>query len=328
MIDFRYHVVSLISVFLALAVGIVLGAGPLQGQIGTGLQKSVEALRAQKDDLHSELALTQKDVQQREAFLKAVSPAMTVGALGGRTVVIVALPGVDSSAVASTVQALETAGATVTARITIEDAWTAPDQEDRRASALLKVAAVDAEVARASGQAEAELALCLARSLMTGTGLAGAGLNGSVLRREALSAIDILKTARLINVAGTLRQSAYGAVILAPEVSKDSGSQPSPSVSALRQARLQAWYRLVLDLDSRGGGSVVLGPASAAGDGGLVQLIRADPVTKARVSTVDEGPTAMGEISTVLALQEQFIGKAEAYGFADSAQAPVPGATS
>ncbi|NIS33816.1 MAG: copper transporter, partial [Actinobacteria bacterium] len=29
MIDFRYHLVSIIAVFFALAVGIVLGAGPL-----------------------------------------------------------------------------------------------------------------------------------------------------------------------------------------------------------------------------------------------------------------------------------------------------------
>ena len=34
MIDFRYHLVSLISVFLALAVGIVLGAGPLREHPG------------------------------------------------------------------------------------------------------------------------------------------------------------------------------------------------------------------------------------------------------------------------------------------------------
>ena len=34
MIDFRYHLVSLVSVFLALAVGIVLGAGPLKDTIG------------------------------------------------------------------------------------------------------------------------------------------------------------------------------------------------------------------------------------------------------------------------------------------------------
>ena len=31
MIDFRYHLVSIVSIFLALAVGIVLGAGPAQG---------------------------------------------------------------------------------------------------------------------------------------------------------------------------------------------------------------------------------------------------------------------------------------------------------
>ena len=31
-IDFRYHLVSVVSIFLALAVGIVLGAGPLQAR--------------------------------------------------------------------------------------------------------------------------------------------------------------------------------------------------------------------------------------------------------------------------------------------------------
>jgi hypothetical protein len=34
-IDFRYHIVSIVSIFLALAVGIVLGAGPLQGRLGS-----------------------------------------------------------------------------------------------------------------------------------------------------------------------------------------------------------------------------------------------------------------------------------------------------
>ena len=29
MINFRYHVVSIIGIFMALAVGVVLGAGPL-----------------------------------------------------------------------------------------------------------------------------------------------------------------------------------------------------------------------------------------------------------------------------------------------------------
>ena len=33
-IDFRYHLVSIVSIFLALAVGIVLGAGPLKEDLG------------------------------------------------------------------------------------------------------------------------------------------------------------------------------------------------------------------------------------------------------------------------------------------------------
>ena len=55
MIDFRYHLVSLISVFLALAVGIVLGAGIVQGPIGSSLQSQVDALRTDRDTLRTEL---------------------------------------------------------------------------------------------------------------------------------------------------------------------------------------------------------------------------------------------------------------------------------
>ena len=50
MIDFRYHLVSLVSVFLALAVGIVLGAGPLKEPIATGLTQSGRLAAADRDE--------------------------------------------------------------------------------------------------------------------------------------------------------------------------------------------------------------------------------------------------------------------------------------
>lgn len=49
MVDFRYHLVSLVSVFLALALGIILGAGPLQNSIGDTLSGQVETLRTSPD---------------------------------------------------------------------------------------------------------------------------------------------------------------------------------------------------------------------------------------------------------------------------------------
>ena len=49
MISFRYHIVSIVSVFLALAVGIALGGGPLKGEVDDTLvdQARKDADRAQ-----------------------------------------------------------------------------------------------------------------------------------------------------------------------------------------------------------------------------------------------------------------------------------------
>ena len=55
MIDFRYHIVSIVSIFLALAVGIVLGAGPLKGELGATLDREVAGLYQDKADLTSQL---------------------------------------------------------------------------------------------------------------------------------------------------------------------------------------------------------------------------------------------------------------------------------
>ena len=55
MIDFRYHLVSLASVLIALAVGIVLGAGPLKEGISESLNQQVTSLRTEKSALRAEL---------------------------------------------------------------------------------------------------------------------------------------------------------------------------------------------------------------------------------------------------------------------------------
>ena len=43
MIDFRYHLVSIVAVFLALAIGIVVGSTALKPAVLTGLQKTATA---------------------------------------------------------------------------------------------------------------------------------------------------------------------------------------------------------------------------------------------------------------------------------------------
>ena len=74
MIDFRYHIVSLISVFLALAVGIILGAGPLQGAIGDQLTGQVEQLRTERNELRDQLDEANVTLGDDSRYIEAAGP--------------------------------------------------------------------------------------------------------------------------------------------------------------------------------------------------------------------------------------------------------------
>ena len=91
MIDFRYHIVSLISVFLALAVGIALGAGPLKETIGDTLTGQVQQLRDEKDALRTELDGTTSDLKDAQTYIDASGPQLLAGTLTGRRVAVIAL---------------------------------------------------------------------------------------------------------------------------------------------------------------------------------------------------------------------------------------------
>ena len=54
MVDFKYHVVSIVAVFLALAVGIVLGTNVLSGDVLKNLQTQTGQLRKEAQDLRAQ----------------------------------------------------------------------------------------------------------------------------------------------------------------------------------------------------------------------------------------------------------------------------------
>ena len=140
--------------------------------------------------------------------------------------------------------------------------------------------------------------------------------------------VDVLKSAQLISVDGKLTWSAVGAIMLAPEGAPVATGAPSPSASAGLAGQAGAWAQVASALDAHNSGVVVLGPSSSATEGGLVAAVRADKTVALRVSSVDEGATPMGEITTVLALRQQFLGQYGAYGYGNGATGPMPGVKS
>jgi hypothetical protein len=317
MIDFRYHVVSLVSVFLALAVGIVLGAGPLKEQIGNTLSDQVTSLAREKAGLRSDLDAADSAVAHRDQFITTITPAMAAEQLQGRSVVLVRLPGVDNASVDAMTGALRAAGASLSGEVDVHDTWTAGDPNVLNP---LTAELQDSLPGGSSltGTSDEVLAALLARAVVAPEPAAAA--SG---RAAGQAVLDGLKRADLIGTKGDLSTRATEAILLAPPVEVASGGTPSSPTDAVRRATT-ASLDIADALDTGSAGSVVVGPASAAGDGGLISAVRDDDNVSQRVSTVDTGDTSMGPLTAVLALREQLRGASGSYGFADGAKQPLP----
>ena len=126
MIDFRYHIVSLVAVFLALGVGIVLGSGPLDEQIQGALQTQTDDLRSQQRELRAQVTDLQRQVAVGEQFAQENLDPLTANQLTDRSVVIFTLPGADNDLVDAATKLLEGAGATVNGTVGITDVYLDP----------------------------------------------------------------------------------------------------------------------------------------------------------------------------------------------------------
>jgi hypothetical protein len=338
MIDFRYHLVSLVSVFLALAVGIVLGAGPLKDPISEGLSQSVEQLRQDRDALGDQLKTSQAATRNRDTFIGDLQGQLVAGQLSGRSVVLVTLPGADADAVRPLTQALADAGARMTGRIDVRDAWADPASRSARDTAIANLRSVAGASPGTSGAgnsrtpspspttsgtagsaADTAAAQVLARALVTSDSTPAERPDGT-----SRTLLEGLARAGLLDVNGETPGRATEAVLLVPGVATAvGGTLPTPSPSPSPDGT-PAWVTLASVLDADSAGAVVVGPASSATSGGVLAAVRAQQPLATAVSTVDTGGTPMGDVTTVLALREQQLGSAGSYGFGAGAKAILP----
>ena len=94
MIDFRYHLVSIVAVFLALAIGIVVGSTALKPAVLSGLQKTADAEKKRIDALYAQNNLNKQQIAADQAYAQAGEHQMLSGLLDGQRVVLVTAPGV------------------------------------------------------------------------------------------------------------------------------------------------------------------------------------------------------------------------------------------
>src|SRR5690606_7535806 len=95
-IDFRYHLVSTVAIFLALTVGIVLGSTVLQEPLIKSAEETTAQLRQSNEDFRRENTGLRQREAGFDAFVAAVTPRLLSGMLAGERVVVIEAPGADS----------------------------------------------------------------------------------------------------------------------------------------------------------------------------------------------------------------------------------------
>jgi DNA-binding protein YbaB len=128
-INFRYHVVSLTAVFLALAIGLVVGTAALNGPVADSLKETVNALRKDNQQMRQAVQSMQRELELEEDFAAQMAELFLPGKLAGKRVLVLSLPtGRDHTE--GVVKMLQLAGAEVTGRIDLQDKFINPDNNN------------------------------------------------------------------------------------------------------------------------------------------------------------------------------------------------------
>jgi hypothetical protein len=136
-ISFRYHLVTIVAVFLALGLGVVAGTTVIdQGLVDRLKDQTAQANRT-ADQARSQRDLIQGEVDRANALAGEALPALTQDRLAGRSVVIVSDEGADGKTVDDVRRSLESAGASVTATVGMTPRMTGDDPDSHAALAEL-----------------------------------------------------------------------------------------------------------------------------------------------------------------------------------------------
>jgi hypothetical protein len=350
-IDFRYHLVSIVAVFLALAIGIVLGSTELQGPTYNFLNRTTAKLQNEYDVVTSERNTAQQQASLGEAYAGAVEPAVLRNLLTGQRLLIVTEPGAQASVVSGISAAAIDAGATVTGQINLQPKFfdTSDTTQDSLNQTTLDVAQPAGISLSASENYQQQAAQVIASEILvtsagsastgqsgtgqsstgqsstgqsstgqTSTGSAGTGSASVNPDSDAQTMIEAYASSGFLDTTGQPATQATLVVVVTPQNAPADGSADQLD---------QVLVPVVQELAAKSSAVVVAGSSAGSGAGSPIAVLRSNNVAN-QVSTVDDADFAMGQTVVIQALAAMLDGgKAASYGFAAngaSAVAPSP----
>ncbi|MGH3278149.1 MAG: copper transporter [Trebonia sp.] len=321
MIDFRYHLVSIVAVFLALAIGIVLGSTALQGS-------TIDVLRHTSDSLQNQLnaASAQRDSFEQAAdadseFLQTAEPKLLSGMLPDTKMLLVTEPGAPSSVISGIQSAAKYAGATITGTIALQ-----PKFNDLSGATRADLSEINSRLAAPSGvvltpaTTDPKTAYQQeAAQLIADAALERSANEPSLALADPQALLKAYTDGGYLTYTGTpAARATLAVVITAPASASDGPGNPADEVLLALAGQFASFSAATLVAGPVMGSSLSNSPVS---------VLRNSSVSS-QVSTVDNADKRVGQVAAVWALADQLQGaKPRSYGVSGaSAVSPVPSA--
>ena len=330
MIDFRYHLVSIVAVFLALAIGIVLGSTELQGPAYNLLNQTTAKLQNEYDQAISQRDAAQQQANLGENYAQAVEPVVLHNLLAGQRLLIITEPGAPASVVtAISNAATQDAGATVTGQIALQPKFF--DNSDTTLAGLnqinLAMSQADNMVLNTGTTYQQQAAQVIASEILAGvpgssatqqqagTQLSTSPSAGGQQDTAAQTMLGAYANEGFLTISGQPSVSATLAVIVTPQTAPSDGSADPLD---------QLLVPVAEELAAKSSATVVAGVSADSGPGSPIAALRASSAAS-KVSTVDDADFVAGQSVVIEALATQLNGgNPGSYGIADGASAVAP----
>ncbi|CAM3102236.1 copper transporter [Prescottella defluvii] len=311
MISMRQHAISIAAIFLALAIGIVLGSGLLSSGMLSGLRDDKADLQNEIEHLNEENNRLGEQLVSADGFDSAVSDRIVRDTLAQRSVILVTTPDADPADIDGINRVVTQAGGSVTGRVALTKSFVDSVNGDQLRTTVTNIIPAGIQL-RTGAVDQGSLAGDLLGSVLL---LNPQTAQPQTTPEERTLALETLRGGGFVEYEGNV-QPAQLAIVLTGEGDPENTGGNRGAVIA----------RFAGALDGRGAGTVLAGPPAAAEGSGPIAVARADSAISAVLTTVDDIDRESGRITTVLALQEQLGGGSGRYGTGPGATAVTVGA--
>jgi hypothetical protein len=312
-IPWRYHLVSIMAIFLALGLGVVVGTTVINPGLVKNLNSQTDGLKQDLRDLQTNFLDLQSQLNTMNTFSEEAMPYLVGETLFGQQVVIVTEEGVDARAVAETRRALDLSGAEILTTLTVRPTMAGETPASQHELADL----LGLSSTTSSDQLSRDAARSLARRLATDP---GGDLSGQPdLLGEMLSQGFLVSSAPGISDSKLKDIGGRGQVVVA--VGGGTDDELSPTSALFMEPFVT---ELIASNVTSGAGESL-----ASNDGFVVELrSTVDDSSVAPLVTVDNIDLPMGASAMVLGLQEALTdGTGGDYGVKEGTTGLLPPAT-